>query len=230
MPATLDRDVLPRRGVFTCRGSREVIAGREEGQTDGVENGWAKRAKDRLETVQVDGQVRQSADRWRVVDGQASRLSSELSQELRSPGLYSLGGSEAANRVAGLATPLPGPAPPPSPAGPKAWGCQEGWGRRLAALLLLTAPSSLSQNSLSSLPTASPSHPQLLHFQKRTIEASGGQHEIMHLKSPACGWHIVGTKEAKHCGIGYYHHSHLTDGEAEAQIVRTVSWPLNPAV
>lgn len=121
------------------------------------------------------------------------------------------------------------PPPPPSPAGPKAWGCQEGWGRRLAALLL-TAPSSLSQNSLSSLPTASPSHPQLLHFQKRTIEASGGQHEIMYLKSPACGWHIVGTKEAKHCGIGYYHHSHLTDGKAEAQIVRTVSWPLNPAV
>lgn len=59
----MDRDVLPRRGVFTCRGSREVIAGREEGQSDGVEDGWAKRAKDRLETVQVDGEVRQSADR-----------------------------------------------------------------------------------------------------------------------------------------------------------------------
>lgn len=65
----MDRDMLLRMGVFTCRGSVEVIARREEGQSDGAESSWTKRVRDRLEMVQMDGQVRQSVDRWRVVDG-----------------------------------------------------------------------------------------------------------------------------------------------------------------
>lgn len=131
MPATLDRDMLPRMGVFTCRGSLEVIAGREEGQSDGAESGWTKTVRDRLETVQMDGQVRQSVDRWRVVDGQVDYL-------LNCPRSYPARGfipwmplgSQSGCRTGHTSTrarPLRSACPrPPGRACPKAWGCQEG--------------------------------------------------------------------------------------------------------
>lgn len=38
MPATLDRDMLSRMGVLTCRGPPDIIAGRKEGHPGGQES------------------------------------------------------------------------------------------------------------------------------------------------------------------------------------------------
>lgn len=75
MPATLDRDMLSRMGVFTCKGSLEVIAGRK-GKGDVELGAWTKRARDRLE-MRMDGLGRQSTEgTW------TGRPASESSREL----------------------------------------------------------------------------------------------------------------------------------------------------
>lgn len=165
--------------------------------------GWTNRARNRLEMVPMDRLGRPSVDRGRI-DGPGDCLRN--CPRSYSSGTLFPGCLQAANETSGPATPPQGPPP-----GLRRRGQQLGREKRLAAFLSLAASSPLSPTPLCSPPAASPTRLSASSFANeyntyfpRTIRRlAGGWSEIIHIKSAACGWHIVGIQETNHRGSRY---------------------------